>query len=415
MSIYDMEGMAASERALLDRARPIKARDRIKEFLEEYVQLRNLSGHRYYYYGVRLRKTLEILKNQFLDPNEADLRTYLKALMGKVNDRTVIDYIDAYKRFQAWNNKGKLPDKFTTLNFKAKKNGKAPEDLKTPDEFQKMIDNAGSTRNKALIATLYDSSCSLGEILGMKRKDVEFDQFGTTLSVFGKTRFRKTYIVGSIVMFLKLLLKENSPTDPNAYIFTKVKGNGREDITYADCRKMLSQTLGRADVTKRIPPHLFRHTRASIFASQITEAPSESQMGWVHGSRQTQTYVHLSGEQQKRAVLKAYGLILENENLDTGMRRCPSCGNQIGVKSEFCPFCLANFTKEKNQTLSQARESLLNEIQSLRILAGQTVTIKKDTLINSIPGEVEMTFDKSALDLIVNEVLKKLKSEETKV
>ncbi len=56
---------------------------------------------------------------------------------------------------------------------------------------------------------------------------------------------------------------------------------------------------------------------------------------------------------------------------------------------------------------------MLNEIQALRALANvDKVTIKRETTINGIPGTVEMSFDKSTLDLIVAEVVKKLKSEQ---
>ncbi len=46
----------------------------------------------------------------------------------------------------------------------------------------------------------------------------------------------------------------------------------------------------------------------AILASKVAEAPLESQMGWVHGSRQTRTYIHLSMRDHDNAILKAYGI-----------------------------------------------------------------------------------------------------------
>lgn len=36
-------------------------------------------------------------------------------------------------------------------------------------------------------------------------------------------------------------------------------------------------------------------------------------MGWIHDSRMTQTYVHLSGRDQDNAILKAYGIDVKDE------------------------------------------------------------------------------------------------------
>lgn len=173
---YDLKRMKEREQELLQKTEPKEARERIKQFLEERVELKNLSTHRFYYYSVRLRKSLEIMGNKFLDPSLEDLKDYLKALISKVSERTVTDYIDSYKRFQTWNHKGRILKKFEILQFKPRKNGKKPEDLITPDEFNKLLNYAGNTRNKALISLLYDSGCRIGEILGMSKQDITFDQ-----------------------------------------------------------------------------------------------------------------------------------------------------------------------------------------------------------------------------------------------
>ncbi|MCL4341066.1 MAG: tyrosine-type recombinase/integrase [Candidatus Thermoplasmatota archaeon] len=95
------------------------------------------------------------------------------------------------------------------MQFKSCKNGKKPEDLITPDEFNKLLNYAGNTRNKALISLLYDSGCRIGEILGMRRQDITFDQYGAKLNVSVKTRYRKVYVLGTSVRFAKMWLKKH--------------------------------------------------------------------------------------------------------------------------------------------------------------------------------------------------------------
>ena len=133
-------------------------------------------------------------------------------------------------------------------------------------------------------------------------------------------------------------------------------------------------------------------------------------MGWVHGSRQAQTYVHLSGEQQRNAILRAYGLVREDNRLDTYLKQCPGCGQQIPVNSEFCPFCYTQFPNGGEQTISQLQTGLMLEIDKLR----SSIEMKNVTLaVNGadFPNS-NVTIDRSVVDLIVNSVLDRLKEKQ---
>ena len=71
-----------------------------------------------------------------------------------------------------------------------------------------------------------------------------------------------------------------------AWLFCGVsEGTSGEQLAKSDVYSILRKTKKRAGITKKIYPHLFRHTRATILASKVAEAPLESQMDWVHGSR----------------------------------------------------------------------------------------------------------------------------------
>ncbi|QRF75149.1 Site-specific recombinase XerD [Thermoplasmatales archaeon] len=98
-------------------------------------------------------------------------------------------------------------------------------------------------------------------------------------------------------------------------------------MTYDDLHSTLKKTLRRAGIKRRIYPHLFRHTRATILASRATEAPLETQMDWMHVSRMTQTYLHLSGRDHNMAILKVYGIeVKEDSSIDSERPlNCPRC------------------------------------------------------------------------------------------
>lgn len=59
-----------------------------------------------------------------------------------------------------------------------------------------MVDATLDARDKALIATLYDSRCRIGELLLMKIRNATFGEYGEVLEVpwGGKTGFRNVII-----------------------------------------------------------------------------------------------------------------------------------------------------------------------------------------------------------------------------
>ena len=125
----------------------------------------------------------------------------------------------------------------------------------------------------------------------------------------------------------------------DAWFFCGIEaGNRGKGLEHANIYKFLRKGLHDAKIDRRIYPHLFRHTRATILASRVTEAPLEAQMGWVHGSRMTQTYVHLSGRDQDNAILRAYDIEIKEDNpIETQkLSPCPRCKEPNDPKARFC-------------------------------------------------------------------------------
>ena len=81
-------------------------------------------------------------------------------------------------------------------------------------------------------------------------------------------------------------------------------------LEYAALRKMLQSVARRAGIRKKVNPHNFRHSRATMLANLLTEAQMNQYFGWVTGSDRPSTYVHLSGRDVDDAILKKEGMRL---------------------------------------------------------------------------------------------------------
>jgi integrase len=162
---------------------------------------------------------------------------------------------------------------------------KLPEELLTPDDIGALMASTDDPMMQALIITLYESGCRVGELMGIRRKHVQMDSIGVVLIVDGKTGMRRVRVIEAAV-YLDIWISEGS-FKQDAPIFP---------ISYAAFRKRLQVLAVRAGIGKRIYPHLFRHSRATFLASYLTEAQLCAYHGWTIGSSMPRIYVHLSSK-----------------------------------------------------------------------------------------------------------------------
>ena len=202
-----------------------------------------------------------------------------------------------------------------------------------------MVKVCRTLRDRTLISLLYDSGCRISEVLTLKVKDVTFDEYGAILIVNGKTGTRRVRLFGTSVPFLKKWIESRRAKQGlDAFVFANPRDGNRSPMHYHQALQVVRRASSRAGIAKKVNPHLFRHTRATLLAEHIADAPLEIQMGWVHGSSMTRTYVHLSGKDMDRIILRAYGVEVREERdaLDNPLGKCIWCGTQSPLKEKYC-------------------------------------------------------------------------------
>ncbi len=75
---------------------------------------------------------------------------------------------------------------------------------------------------------------------------------------------------------------------------------------------MLKDATKKADISKREHAHAFRHARATHLAKVFPEAVMKQMFGWTNDSDMAAVYYHLSGKDVDEALLKLYGIKIEN-------------------------------------------------------------------------------------------------------
>jgi len=259
---------------------------------------------------------------------------------------TKYDYKVILKKFYKWlkGNDDVYPDEVRWIKPSIR-GGKRilPEELVTEDEVKRLAEAADHPRDKALIMVLYESGCRIGEILTLKIKNVQFDEYGAVLRVSGKTGDRRVRIVASAPLIAAWIDVHPHRDDPNESLWVgRFKRYENKTPTYESIVKRFKQLAVKAGVKHRIYPHLFRHSRATRLAGKLTEAQMKEHFGWTQSSKMASIYVHLSGRDVDQAILGTYGIKDQDSTKPDekfAPKNCTRCKTPNSPISKFCTKC----------------------------------------------------------------------------
>ncbi len=159
------------------------------------------------------------------------------------------------------------------IKISRKDSKKLPEDLLSEEEIEKLINACGHPRDRALVASLYESGARISELGNLKIKHVKFDQYGAVLMVDGKTGMRRVRIIFSSPYLATWLENHSFRDNPEAFVWVGIGTVGRNvPMQYGAIRMLLKRIAERAGIKKKIHPHLFRHSRSTHLAKHLTEA-----------------------------------------------------------------------------------------------------------------------------------------------
>ena len=216
------------------------------------------------------------------------------------------------------------------------------EDLPTKQEVQRLLDVcADSPRDKALFAVHDEAGTRVGEVLTLKIKHVQMDQYGANLLVDGKTGARKIRIVLSVPYITKWINVHPMRDDPEAplWIYINNVNSFGKPITYAGFNNILRKRVKQAGLTKRIHSHIFRHKEITEMASKLTEAESRMRHGWGRSSPMPARYTHLNQEDLDNKILQIKGIKKEDAVEELGLRECAYCKVKHAIDAKFCEIC----------------------------------------------------------------------------
>jgi integrase len=299
----------------------------------------------------------------------------------KYADWTKHSYRLVLKKLYLWletgklNNGGEYPELVDWISLSMRNNNhRLPESILTEDEIRRLVSAATNPRDKAFVFALWESGCRIGEFLGLKRKHVEFDNYGCVLHVEGKTGGRRIRLIGSAPSLGVWLDNHPHKDNQDSLVWTNLSANKMGmSLDYGGASKLLRTLAHRAKIEKKVNPHSFRHSRASVLAASLSDAVLKEFFGWTQGSKMAMTYIHLSGKNVDHALLELYGLKKPNNKSDTKdlTKKCPRCSEQNSFDARFCAKCAFVLDVETAQKMARGEDilnRLLGDPQSRKLL-----------------------------------------------
>lgn len=349
-------------------------------------------------------KPIAIMLNK--DFSQADKQDITELLCNINNsnykDWTKRDFKVIIKRFYQWLresegqtfDRGEYPGEVKWINTGKKKDRiKLPNQLFTIEDVKKLSNHTNNLRDRCLILLLYESGARIGELMNIKLKDIDFDKYGALLTIYGKTGARKIRVIASSPAISNWLIEHPNRDDKELLLFCGIWSKKRgQEIGYNTFSKILKETAEKAGITKPVNPHHFRHSRATELAKKLTESQLCEYMGWVQGSSEAATYVHLSGRDMDKAILSLHGLLEEEKERDKfQIIECPRCGIKNDPGAKFCMACSLGLDEKSVMEYDKQKE--LNSMLGTTALENLTPELEK-TIGNMIMEQIKKEKEK---------------------
>lgn len=324
---------------------------------------------------------------------ECDLKSYRKAIANlyelgsfhtkkPFSQQTIADFVRITKQFYTWMveneigvfaeadlKKIKVPPKGETFL--------TPSDILTPEEILSFINACKNPRDRALFSMLYEGGFRVGEIGTLTWGDLKFDNYGILVSVVFKTGKPRSIRLLSCVRDVSIWRSvTKSGTGSSDLVFTQLKKSGHTHVTYGLIKKTMERTANEARITKKMYPHLFRHSRIThMLTDGIHESVIKLVMWGDIGSDQLKTYAHLSTANIDAALFDCYGIKPQQTEKPVTYTpvTCSHCRQINPPGSGYCSACgqmLSNtevYTSDALQEYLNQHPELIIEFLSQRV------------------------------------------------
>ena len=242
-----------------------------------------------------------------------------------------------------------------------------PEEMLTCEEVLQVIDACRRSRDRALIAMLYDGSNRPSELLALNWSDIHPDEYGAWFETSGKTgkprRIRLTVSLPHLAAW-----KADSPdVSPSAPVFCNVNlPRGR--MTKDSLDRLIAILRKRTGIA-HLTPYVFRPSRITHDVSAGLPQAYISLKNWgTMSTPMMNVYTNLGSDYTDQVALEAAGIRARETPVATNPLKpveCPRCKTLNPPGARGCCTCFMPLTEEARAGVAAAKNSLMENLPHL--------------------------------------------------
>ena len=251
--------------------------------LEENLLLRNYSNETIKGYLMHVKKYLDFSKNNNIGKESA--KQFIMQQLKTKEPASVGHAVFALKYFF----REVLKEKLDIPN--PKRNKKIPIIL-TKEEIGKMISSTNNIKHKLILKILYGCGLRVSEVTRLKKSDLNFNEKLIYINLAKGKKDRFVKIPDSVLEELRaycVLLSEET-------LFPSNRGG---KLTKKTISKIVEKSAKKANVVKKVYPHLLRHSFATHLLEQGTDLRIIQKLLGHSDIKTTQIYTQISQQSIK--------------------------------------------------------------------------------------------------------------------
>ena len=274
----------------------------IKAFLDYLKFEKGNSDNTIKSYNIDLKNFFDYLEKNIKEVNTEDIYEYIEYLKGKYVYNTVIRKVSCIKSLFKFCYMEKLIDKDPSNKIKNLNKEKRLPEILTLEEIKKIINSFDHTpenrRNQMICKILIATGARISEILNLEIKNVENTDF-EFVKVFGKgSKYRYIPIYPELENELKEYINVyRSQLKSSVGSFLLFPGIRRENFW-----KVLNKHALNVGIEKKIHPHLFRHSTATLLLENGADIRMVQEILGHASIKTTEIYTHV----EKSTLKKIY-------------------------------------------------------------------------------------------------------------
>lgn len=332
----------------------------IKDYLieREIAGISNLKLKNDAYSLINIRRTMN---KDLRVASIHDLMRALKTLRDKgLMQSTVMQYSVNVTPFFLWLIENGHTDALSVYDLKKirmkrpKSRSIKKEELLEKGDIPKMIQACKNSRDRAIIAVLYESAFRAIELCTLTWSQVTFDDYGVVFNAGAKTE-QTRYIRCVMCRDYLAQWRNDYPGEikPDSYVFVTTYGN---QISYLVLRKIILKNTNRAGIDG-VRLHLFRHSRIThMYQDGISEGVIKMTAWGSMSTNMLGTYAHLHNADIDREILTKAGVTAPQtraRSFSLAPRQCPHCLTMNSPSANYCATCGKPMDEQAQQTVDQ--------------------------------------------------------------